>query len=186
MQERAEFWKLTPGQPYWEGIASWPDGRFEYRYFGRHHLLQLCLAKLSERDIAAFSEGQVHVGFYVRQAVLFILFKIENLMDWSDQTFALHLVAPEDRELLPHLPSAYQALSLVLVEGESGLVKDMRLVTYSKHASALLHRILQQQLESPFDTDRHAALVAEVYRQYPHSRLLAKASVLIEKAGGRQ
>jgi hypothetical protein len=59
----------------------------------------------------------------------------------------------------------------------------MRLVTYSKHASALLHRVLQQQLETPFDADRHAALVAEVYRQYPHSRLLAKAAVLIEKAG---
>jgi len=33
---------------------------------------------------------------------------------------------------------------------------------------------------------QHAALVAEVYRQYPHSRLLAKAAVLIEKAGGQQ
>ena len=55
MQEPAEFWKLTLGQPYWEGIASWPDERFEYRYFGGHHLLQLCLTKLSERDIAAFS-----------------------------------------------------------------------------------------------------------------------------------
>ena len=75
---------------------------------------------------------------------------------------------------------------LVLVEAESGLVKGMRLVTYSKHASALLHRILRQQLESPFDADHHAALVAEVYRQYPHSRLLAKAAVLIEKAGGQQ
>ena len=67
MQEPAEFWKLSLRQPYWEGIASWPDGCFEYRYFGGHHLLQLCLAKLSERDIAAFSEGQVHVGFYVRR-----------------------------------------------------------------------------------------------------------------------
>jgi hypothetical protein len=118
--------------------------------------------------------------------VLFILFKIEQLMDWSDQAFTLHLVTPEDRELLPHVPGAHQALSLVLVEAESGLVKGMRLVTYSKHASALLHRILQQQLESPFDADHHAALVAEVYRQYPHSRLLAKAAILIEKAGGQQ
>jgi hypothetical protein len=186
VQESAKPWVLALDRPFMDGVATWPDGRFEYRYPGGYHMLQLCLGKLSERDITAFLQGQVHVGFYLRQAVLLILFKIENLMDWSDQTFALHLVAPEDRELLPHLPSAYQALSLVLVEGESGLVKDMRLVTYSKHASALLHRILQQQLESPFDTDRHAALVAEVYRQYPHSRLLAKASVLIEKAGGRQ
>ena len=123
MPESAEFWKLTLGQPYWEGVASWPDGRFEYRYFGGHHMLQLCLGKLSERDIAAFVRGQVHVGFYLRQAVLFILFKIENLMDWSDQAFTLHLVAPEDRELLPHIPGTHQGLSLVLVEAESGLVK---------------------------------------------------------------
>ena len=186
MQESAKPWVLALDQPFMEGIASWPDGRFEYRYFGGHHLLQLCLGKLSERDIAAFVRGQVHVGFYLRQAVLFILFKIENLMDWSDQAFTFHLVAPEDRELLPHTPGTHQGLSLVLVEAESGLVKGMRLVTYSKHASALLHRVLQQQLETPFDADRHAALVAEVYRQYPHSRLLAKAAVLIEKAGGQQ
>jgi hypothetical protein len=186
MPESAEFWKLTLGQPYWEGVASWPDGRFEYRYFGGHHLLQLCLAKLSERDIAAFSEGQVHFGFYVRQAVLFILFKIENLMDWSDQAFSIQLVGSEDRELPPHIAGTHQALSLVLVEAETGLVRGLRMVTYSKHASALLHRVLQQQLETPFDADRHAALVAEVYRQYPHSRLLAKAAVLIEKAGGQQ
>jgi hypothetical protein len=131
---------LTLGQPYWEGVASWPDGRFEYRYFGGHHLLQLCLAKLSERDIAAFSEGQVHVGFYVRQAVLFILFKIENLMDWSDQAFSIQLVGSEDRELPPHIAGTHQALSLVLVEAETGLVRGLRMVTYSKHASALLHR----------------------------------------------
>lgn len=123
--------EIDPGQPYWEGIASWPDGRFEYRYFGRHHLLQLCLAKLSERDIAAFSEGQVHVGFYVRQAVLFILFKIENLMDWSDQAFSIQLVGSEDRELPPHIAGTHQALSLVLVEAETGLVRGLRIVTYS-------------------------------------------------------
>jgi hypothetical protein len=153
VQESAKPWVLALDRPFMEGVATWPDGRFEYRYFGGHHLLQLCLGKLSERDITAFLRGQVHVGFYLRQAVLFILFKIEHLMDWSDQAFTLHLVTPEDRELLPHVTGAHQALSLVLVEAESGLVKGMRLVTYSKHASALLHRILQQQLESPFDAD---------------------------------
>jgi hypothetical protein len=159
-----------------EGIASWPDGRFEYRYFGGHHMLQLCLGKLSERDITAFVRGQVHVGFYLRQAVLFILFKIEHLMDWSDQAFTLHLVAPEDREL----PAAHSGHPPRPVAGprrsRNRTGEGMRLVTYSKHASALLHRLLQQQLETPFDADRHAALVAEVYRQYPHSRLLAKAA----------
>ena len=92
----------------------------------------------------------------------------------------------EDRELAPHIAGTHQALSLVLVEAETGLGRGLRMVTYSKHASALLHRVLQQQLETPFDADRHAALVAEVYRQYPHSRLLAKAAILIEKAGGQQ
>ena len=69
------------------GVATWPDGRFEYRYFGGHHLLQLCLGKLSERDITAFLQGQVHVGFYLRQAVLFVLFKIEHLMEILHQAY---------------------------------------------------------------------------------------------------
>jgi hypothetical protein len=108
VQESAKPWVLALDRPFMEGVATWPDGRFEYRYFGGHHMLQLCLGKLSERDIAAFVQGQVHVGFYLRQAVLFILFKIEHLMDWSDQAFTLHLVAPEDRELLPHIPGTHQ------------------------------------------------------------------------------
>lgn len=132
MPESAEFWKLTLGQPYWEGVASWP-GALRIPLLRGHHLLQLCPAKLSERDIAAFSEGQaVHFGFYVRQAVLFILFKIENLMDWSDQcAFSIQLVGSGGPELPPHIAGTHQALSLVLVEAETGLVRGLRMVTYS-------------------------------------------------------
>ena len=63
MQESAKPWVLALDRPFMEGVATWPDGRFEYRYFGGHHMLQLCLGKLSERDITAFLQGQVHVGF---------------------------------------------------------------------------------------------------------------------------
>src|SRR5574340_447626 len=113
-------WRLAIGQPFVDSVSSWPDGRFEFRLFGGHQLLQLCLGKLKERDIEVFQHGQVHLGLSLIQQTLFILFRIEGLMEWSDQAVHRHLV--QDAEYLrrpPHIPGSHQVLTVVLVERSS-------------------------------------------------------------------
>src|SRR5574337_681915 len=102
-------WRLAIGQPFVDSVSSWPDGRFEFRLFGGHQLLQLCLCQL--------------------QQTLFVLFRVEGLMEWSAQAVHIQLVeAAEDRELPPHIPGPHQVLTMVLVGAETGLVRGIRVV----------------------------------------------------------
>jgi hypothetical protein len=180
-----EGWRLAVGEPFSPEVTEWPE-RFEYRYFQGNHLLQICAANLTACDIERFSSGQVHVGLFLSKNVIFFLFKIAGLYDWSDQAFSLQLIdAVEDRELPPAIPNTHQVLSVVLVEATTGLVKAMRVVTYSKHATAVLHRALQRQLDEPFDKAEHAEIIADVYTRYPESKQLAKAAIFLEKAGSQ-
>ena len=179
-------WRLAIGQPFVDSVSSWPDGRFEFRLFGGHQLLQLCLGNLKERDIEAFQRGHVHLGLCQLQQTLFVLFRVEDLMEWSDQAVHIQLVDDaEDRELPPHIPGAHQVLTMVLVEAETGLIRGMRVVTWSKHASAVLHRILDEQLTAKFDSKEHARRVTEIYRHYRNSKQLVRAALLTERAGSQ-
>lgn len=180
------IWTLVLGQPFIEGVDSWPDGRFEYRVLpGGAHMLQICLGKLKPHHEQAFLDGAVHLGLAKVNNTLFLLFRIEGLMDWSDQAFHIQLQHPDDRELPPYAPNTHQILSLVLVESETGLVRGMRVVTWSRPTSAVLHRMLNEQLQEAFDADEHARRVHEVYSRYKTSKDLVKAAIMTEKAGSQ-
>ena len=175
-------WCLTPGQPLIDGVDSWEE-RFEYKVFNGTHMLQMCACKLTREAVAAFPRGQVHLGLYLREGVIFVLFKIDGLYGWSDQAFSMGLVNEAEREVGPHVAGEYQLLNLVLVEAETGLVAGLRLVTWSSHASSVLHTALLAQMSAPFDPGRHQEVVANVYAQYPRSIDLAGAANLRERAG---
>lgn len=177
-----QSWVLQVGLPFVPGVHSWPE-RFEYRVFGGQHMLQLCAGALTPQAIKAFHEGAVHLGLYLYGGVVFVLFQIEGLYAWSDQAFSMGLVAQEDRHLEPYLPGQHQLLSLVLVDAETGRVVGLRTVTWSAPASAVLHRELLAQCARAFDRIEHENIVAQVYAQYPTSRDLAQAAVLLERAG---
>lgn len=182
-------WQLMLGKPFVEGVNSWPAGRFEYRVFGGgHHLLQICMDRISELDIENFHKSPVHLGLCKLQQTVFILFRIGGFMECSDQAYHLRLVeAAEDRELPPHIPGTHQVLSLVLVESETGLVRAIRVVTWSKRGSTVLDRLLREQLEDPtWSPEGHARKVGEVYAKCPTSKHLVAFALLTEKAGCEQ
>ncbi|KAI5912013.1 hypothetical protein PA01_00290 [Azoarcus sp. PA01] len=177
-------WQLIVGQPFIPGVTRWLGNRFEYRIFCGTHLLQICLANLAARDIKAFHPGSVPLGLCQLNHTLFVLFRVAGILDWSDQAYFHRLVTdPEDRELPPHMPGTYQALSLVLVKSETGLVRGLRVVSWSGHASAVFDRLLREQLEGPFDPAEHARRVQEVYARCRTSEDLMRTALLTERAG---
>lgn len=186
MSETRKPWMLAVGQPFAPERQKWPDGSFEYRYFDGNHLLQICVASPSEQDTAVFLNGRMHVGLYAEQGVVFFLFRIEGFMEWSDQAFSIRLVGEADRGLPRIEDNERLLLTLVLVDADTGLVSAMRMVTYSPHFSRLFVRKLQAQLDAPvFDRSEHFATVEEIYKQFPTSKAMAKAALVIERAGSR-
>lgn len=178
-------WHLVVGQPFVPERRSWPADTFEYRYFSGHHLLQICVASPSERDIEAFSKGRMSVALYYEQNVIFFLFRIEGFMDWSDQAISIRLVAEADQDLPPLPDGARIPLTLVLVEADTGNVAAMRMVTFSPRLSRLMHLWLRAQKDLPFRREDHMAAVQDVYRRFPDSKALVKAAAFIERAGSK-
>lgn len=180
------MWQLKVGDLFAPERTKWDANRFEYRYFSGNHMLQICLPNPTEAEIGAFRNGTVHVGLFVRKSVICFLFKIERLYDWSDQAFSIRLVNEAERTLPEWTPGMHVPLSLVLVDSETGVVRALRVVTYSKHFSEVMNRQLKKQMEEPFSATEHEAAVREIYERYPTSKALSKAAILVEKAGVRE
>lgn len=176
-------WTLVIGQPFAPERSTWPADRFEYRYFGGNHLLQLCIASPSPREVAFFESGDVRIGLYIERGVLFFIFRIEAVMDWSDQAISIHLVSEKDRDIPDLAPGMRAGLNMVLVDADTGLVSAMRFVTYSPHFSQVFYRELRRQAATPFDAGEHRKAVVQVYRKYPKSSALARAALLMERPG---
>jgi hypothetical protein len=176
-------WVLTVGQPFSPDRTVWDNGRFEYRYFSGNHLLQICIASPSALEMEGFQKGRIHVALYEQKKVLFFLFKIDQLFDWSDQPLSVRLLPESDQEI-PDLPSGMRTLlSLVLVDARTGLVLALRAVTYSHHFSALFRKALVRQKEDTFSREEHLATIASVYRSIGNPKALAKAAMVMERAG---
>lgn len=185
MSETKTPWVLTVGQPFSHERSKWEDGRIEYRFFSGNHMLQLCLGQLTPQEIKAFRKNPVRVALFIEGNVIFFIFKIEGCMDWSDQGFSIHLVHEQNRDL-PSLPPGMRTpLNLVLVDADTGIVRALRMVTFSPHFSRLLHDAMRRQIELPFEPAVHQAVIQDVYRRYPRTADLAKAAVIIEKAGAK-
>jgi hypothetical protein len=180
-----EPWALVVGKPFSEKRNKWIDGSFEYRYWSGNHLLQLCFSSPSQKDIEAFSSGRVDVGLYIEANVIFWLFRIERLMDWSDQGFSIRLLSEAEQFIPPMSDDGRIPLNLVLVDADTGLVSALRMVTYSPHFTRLFYRAIQRQKDAEFDHQRHADTVAAIYKRYPNSKDLVRSAVVVERAGAR-
>lgn len=179
----AQPWALVVGQPFSEKRAKWTDGSFEYRYWSGNHLLQLCIASPSRKDIEAFHSGRVHVGLFLEADVIFWLFRIEGLMDWSDQALSIRLWHKSEQSIPPLSVDGRIPLNLVLVDVDTGLVCALRLVTYSPHFSRVFYRAMQRQKDTPFDPKCHTETVSAVYQRFPTSKSLVRSAIVVERAG---
>lgn len=178
-----EPWVLVVGKPFSDKRTKWTDGSFEYRYWSGNHLLQLCIASPSESDIEAFRSGRVDIGLYVESNVIFWLFRIEGVMDWSDQGFSVRLLPESEQDTPPISDAGRIPLTLVLVDADTGLVTALRMVTYSPHFTRLFYRAMQRQKDAQFDPKLHREKVAAIYQRFPNSKALVRSAIIMERAG---
>jgi len=176
-------WRLAIGEPFAAGVTSWPDNRFEYRFFSGNHLLQICVSSPKKRDLDNFSKGRVFVALRPFRSVLFFMFKIEGFYEWSDQGISVCLVPLEDRDRLEHQAGTHIPLNIVLVDADTGKVAAMRMVTFSPQFSELFLHTFRQQLVTAFDPALHTQSIAEAYNRWPSTKDMVAAAAIMERAG---
>jgi hypothetical protein len=176
-------WRLAIGDLFTPERTHWPDNRFELRYFDGSFLLQICEASPSEKSIAAFRHGAMHIGLHYEQGVIFFLFRIDGTWAWSDQAFSIHLVSEADRGPGEPSDNAFVPLTVVLVDSNTGRVAALRMVTMSPRFANMFNGFIDRQRATPFDPETHKRTIAALYTKYRHSKALAAAALIRERAG---
>lgn len=176
---------IVLGQPYAEGADFGGVERFELCYANGSVLLQILMPHPSSADIGAFQEGQIYLGLHAKGSTIFFLFKIDGLYDWSDQAFSVNLLPPDFRSVPDPQPGSRTLMTYVLIDSVSGLVRGIRVATWSPHMTGMFQRLVRRQIDEGLTTEQHEANVAATYAQFTNSKAMVKAALIRERAGSK-
>jgi hypothetical protein len=149
--------RLSVGQPYLPEFRSWPEAA-EYNWRSGRHELRLVLAHLTPKQVAAVESGPVEFGMFVEREGLFVVTRFGRSLS-LDTSYQWHCVDPADRvPPPPHeetSPELRALLTILLVEASTGVVRAVRVVSYSPEFSRAIHRAIADQAAAPFDALAH-------------------------------
>lgn len=164
--------RYAVGEPYIPGRTRWPE-LAEYNYRQGTHELRLFLRRLSTDDVQAVRTGSAAFALVEERPVVLLLYRFGRRVPWSDAPFSLHLVPEEQRSLPPPLSGEQRAtLQVVLVDADTGLIRALRLLSFTPAFSRALHGAIMRQAESSFDPAVFDATLASLYAQYPTTEAL--------------
>jgi hypothetical protein len=136
------------GRPYAPGWRYPGDG-VEYRYRDGHEL-RVILRNLADREVARIGgDGGVDLALVVEPLVFTLLAAFEGVIPWSGAPYSWHYLRDEERAF-PALVADVE-LTIVLVEGNDGIVRAVRPVTLSLEFALALDTAIREQAGRAFD-----------------------------------
>ena len=169
---------LEVGKPYIPGRTNWPEG-VDYNFRAGSHEMRMFFRSPTRREVEAVRKGRCEFGLVVDGPIIFLLYRFHPAIDWSDATYSWHLV-PETERTLPQ-PEGAETRALLhvdLIEADSGLVRALRVVTFSPAFTRALHSAIRQQAASPWPgREAYDDALASVYKRYPTSKDLLRRAV---------
>lgn len=156
------------------------------RYLYRHgaHELVLFWGAPTEAEIEGLRGQPMEVGLYSEGPAAFLLYKINNVCEWSDAAFNVHLVPEDERELPGEPPGERTRLRLILVDANDGVIRAKRIVSLDKVMTQALRHAMAEQAARPFDRLAYDAAVAAAHARFPDSDAMARAAECLEPALG--
>jgi hypothetical protein len=165
------------GKPYIDDRRNWPEN-VEYNYRQGAHELRMFLANPKPWEVEAIRTGPCEFALAVEGDLLFLLYHFGKAVPWSDAPYSWHLV-PAEQRTLPEPTEAvepHDTLQIILVDALTGIVRGLRMVSFSQAFSIVLRTAIREQAAQPWpggaEYDRQ---LAEVYRRYDTDALLARA-----------
>lgn len=174
------------------GESYLPNGgpiqeRVEYNFRSGGHELLMSLANLSQKEVQAITQGSAEFALFVQGDMMLFLYRFGDAVPWSDAPYSWHLVPSEQRTLPSEISAAEGVLlSIVLVEATTGIVKGIRVVSFSPEFSSSLHQAMPPraacplgialQALRPFPPDYDEQLTA-IYQRYQKSELLSTKAI---------
>lgn len=119
----------------------------------------------TEKEIEQFSAGKsFEIRFTELYSIIMVTAKIGEL-NWIDAPYTIHLsknlsnlAVPEDGQGL--------ALTLMLIDGNNGQIKNIRLLGLSKEFTTKLYAAILRQSQKEFSKPRHYENLSKVFNRY--------------------
>ncbi|HEY5480895.1 MAG TPA: hypothetical protein VIL39_05400 [Verrucomicrobiae bacterium] len=151
-----ELHRYSVGELYSEKRRRWPEGaQFLYRR-GQFEFL-LFFNRPRGQEVLDVRKGEARFALLPYRDTLFFLYRFGTNPRWSDATFSWWLHEAEERQVpIPPQELAEEsriAIPIMLVGADDGLIKAMRLVTFSPSFTAELFRAVRKQASQPWCGD---------------------------------
>jgi hypothetical protein len=172
------------GKPLFEGRCELPEA-IEYNYQSGDHTLLLSMKNLDPKEIEAVREAEAEFGLYCENGIVFLLYRFGAHLPWSDSAFSWWNVAEEDRQIPAPPQNAAERilLKIILVEAATGIVKAIRVTTFSPAFTEKLHDAIRRQATSePFARDEFVSRSLQIYKKFTPADFAAKA--IVKTKGG--
>ena len=160
------------------------DEGARYVYAGEGHELVLFWRGPTRAEVHGFRLQPVQLGLFSHGPAAFLLYRIENVCEWSDVAFNLHLAPQAERELPREEPGDRGRLRMILVDAEDGVVRAKRIVSLDKVMTQALRHAMTEQAAAPFNRLLYDAAVHDVHARYRDSDALAAVADVVEAALG--
>ena len=134
------------GKPLFEKRTELPEA-IEYNYQSGDHTLLLSMKNLHPKEIEAVRCETVEFGLHCENEIVFLLYRFGEILPWSDSAFSWWNVAEEDRRVpAPQAnPAERILLKIILAEAATGIVKAIRVTTFSPEFTEKLHEAIRRQ-----------------------------------------
>lgn len=168
----------------------WSEAHDRYdegtRYLYRHsaHELTLFWDTPTPAEIDGVRSRPIEVGLHVHGPAAFLLYKIDQVCEWSDVAFNVHLVPEGELELPQEPPGERARLRITLVDARDGVVRAKRIVSFDKVMTQALRHTMTEQARQDYDRAAYDAAVREAHGRFPDTDAMARAAEVLEPALG--
>ena len=169
------MFRIALGEPYDPSVTEWPEGSL-YCYDTSGHWILILYQKPTEMEIRSVQEGVVNFALYVQSPVIFLLHQFGQ-MAWHDCPYSWWKVPLESRSL-PDTAQGYHALvKTALIDASTGIVRGLRVCTFSSHFTSQLHMAIRTQAQSYWTDEEHDKVIRSAYRTYSPEEMAEKAEI---------
>jgi len=171
------------GERWSEDQARYDEGvRYVYRH-GAHELTLFWNAP-ADSEVKGLRDRPVEVGLYMHPPAAFLLYKIQDVCEWSDVAFNVQMVHEAEREIPNESPGDRARLKIDLVNTADGVILARRIVSLDKVMTQALKHVMREQAAAPFVREDYDDAVRMVQHRFPDSDALVRVAEYIEPTLG--
>lgn len=172
--------------PNWDRIRRkvCHDGA-HYNFDTGGHRLLIFGRNLRADEVLGFFYGPAYFAMAVHGSVLFLTARFGTALPLVDAPYSIHMV-PAERRVLPPVnpaPAGRTLLQTDLIDSSTGVLRGIRLTSWSPHFTRAVHAAIHSQAAAPITREAYNDTIAAAYRRWPAPEDIMADALALTLAG---